>query len=185
MSIFDKVKGVADNISKRNNEIKIKLHVTSGRQIFKLDFYEKNVVLRVTEDGFVYFDDIKGFYKVKDFQWEGREFESVSTVTGGQTSTGSIKRKGRLAGAVVGAYISPAAVPGAMVGAMLGNGNKKTKNKTVTNYKTVDSKQEVSSPAYLTLLDEENNYEFSFGFDCDSKIYGELRNVFLSCMLPD
>lgn len=180
MGLMDMIDGAMDAFSPHKDEIKVKLYLTSGRQMFHLAFYEKYVILRVNSDGFIYFDDIDGLYKITDFQWDGREYETVSTVSGGETTNGKIKKTGRLGGALVGGIVADG--KGAAIGALLGNGNKKFQNKTSSNYTTVDSRREVATPAYMTIYDAAENVQISFGFDCDSKLYGELQNVFARCM---
>lgn len=185
MGIFEKVKGAAESVAKRNQETHIKLHVTSGRKIFQLDFYESNVILRVNDEGFVYFDDIVGRYKVSDFEWEGAMYDTVSTTTGRESSSFSSKTKGKdkRSGHAIGAGVGWSGFgAGAAFGSMNGRSRESTKGIGRSKMKstTIDSQREVSSPAYMTLIDPINNYEFSFGFDCDSTIYGELRNVFLT-----
>lgn len=189
MGLIDKAKDAAKGISKRNQELRIKLHITSGKKNLALGMFTENTVLRVDEDGYIYFDEIDGLYKISDFQWDGALYESITTTTGEEKTSvkghvdGRQKRTGRGIGALAGfTVVGPA---GSIAGAMLGTGNKKTRNTikgsntTQINTTTVNSQREVASTAYMTLIEVDDKHSFSIGFDCDSKIYGELRNVFL------
>lgn len=183
MGVFDKIKDAASDMSTRMEELKIKILLTSGRQAFHLGFYEKYIVLRVNDKNFIYFDDIEGLYKVTNFEWAGIKYDSVSSTNADEKQKGSIKRGGRLTGALVGTAIMPGV--GTMVGAMIGNGNKKTKNRTRSNETTVNSEREAASPAFMTIYDPSENVELTFGFDCDSKMYGDLMNVFHRCWMQN
>ena len=150
--------------------------------------------------GFIYFDDIEGHYKITEFQWEGPRYQTVTTTSGVTKyneksrnssvtqSHGRDKRTGRLIGAAVGTAILPGA--GTLVGALVGTGNKKTsevsqsrgggrtKGSEQISSTTQEFEQEVAGMAYMHLSDPASNFGFTFGFYCNSVIYGDLLNVF-------
>lgn len=187
MSLWDSVKNAAADMSTQASEFHIKLKVTSGKQCFFLGRFENSIILRLNSEGFIYFDEIEGNYKVSGFQWDGPNYQTI-TKTDGVTKTkgvtdsfGREKRTGRVTGAVIGTAILPGA--GTLIGAMVGTGNKKvsgkakskSSEKTSSTAKSFD--EEVVSPAYMTLKDPTAGTVISFGFDCNSQIYGELLNV--------
>ena len=79
-SILSRVRPKCEKI--RSNELQVQLSVTSGKQNFFLKPKDHFVVLRVNDDGFIYFDDIEGHYKITDFQWEGPRYQTVTTTSG-------------------------------------------------------------------------------------------------------
>lgn len=200
MSLFDSFKSAAEVRKIRSNELQVQLSVTSGKQNFFLKPKDHFVVLRVNDDGFIYFDDIEGHYKITEFQWEGPRYQTVTTTSGVTKyneksrsssvtqSHGRDKRTGRLIGAAVGTAILPGA--GTLVGALVGTGNKKTsevsqsrgggraKGSEQISSTTQEFEQEVAGMAYMHLSDPVSNFGFTFGFYCNSVIYGELLNVF-------
>ena len=82
MSLFDSFKSAAEARKIRSNELQVQLSVTSGKQNFFLKPKDHFVVLRVNDDGFIYFDDIEGHYKITEFQWEGPRYQTVTTTSG-------------------------------------------------------------------------------------------------------
>lgn len=128
MSLFDSLKGFASEVVTQSKENHIKVTLVSGKKCFYLGPLENSVVIRQNEQGFIYFDDIEGTYKIAGYEWGGPEYKSVTKTTGKTTKDGTThsegreKRTGRLTGAAVGSVFGPG---GAVIGAMVGTGNKK------------------------------------------------------------
>ena len=186
MSLFDSVKGFASEMVTQSKENHVKVTLVSGKKCFYLGPLENSVVIRQNENGFIYFDDIDGTYKIAGYEWGGPEYKSVTKTTGRTTTDGTShskgreKRTGRLTGAAVGSLFGPG---GAVIGAMVGTGNKKTKgtekSHSVAQHtgQTTSYEQETDSVAYMTLTDPATQYSFSFGFKCNSKIHGDILNM--------
>ena len=187
MSFLDLIKDTASDITTRAAENKVEVKVTSGKKNLDLGLLESRVVIRQNQDGYIYFDDINGLFKITAYQWEGPVFQTVTRTTGTTSvqsraqSRGREKRTGRLTGAVVGTVIAPGA--GTLIGAMVGTGNKKSKgiSRTAGRERTVSTatseQEEVPAPAYMTVKDPATGAVFTFGFDCDSIINGEILNL--------
>lgn len=187
MSFLDIVKGTASDFATRAAENKVEIKVTSGKKNFDLGFLESRVVIRQNQDGFIYFDDINGLFKITGYQWDGPIFQTITRTTGTTSvqsrtrSKGREKRTGRLTGAVVGTIIAPGA--GTLIGAMVGTGNKKSKGKSKTVGKervistAATEQQEVPAPAYMTVKEPATGNIFTFGFECDSITHGEIMNL--------
>ena len=195
MSFLDIIKDTASDFSTRASENKVEVKVISGKNNFDLGILENKVVIRQNQDGYIYFDDINGFFKITGYQWDGPAYQTVSKTTG-KTSTqnvtkskGKEKRTGRLTGAVVGTIIAPGA--GTLIGAMVGTGNKKTKGVSKSHgtqqmtSTTTDKQEEIPSPAYMTVKEPSTGKTFTFGFDCTSKINGEILNLLHSSLLEE
>ena len=170
MSLFDSFKSAAEVRKIRSNELQVQLSVTSGKQNFFLKPKDHFVVLRVNDDGFIYFDDIEGHYKITEFQWEGPRYQTVTT-TSGVTKYNEKSRS-------------------SSVTQSHGRDNKKTsevsqsrgggraKGSEQISSTTQEFEQEVAGMAYMHLSDPVSNFGFTFGFYCNSVIYGDLLNVF-------
>lgn len=195
MSFLDIIKDTASDFTTRAAENKVEVKVTSGKKNFGLNFLESRVVIRQNQDGFIYFDDINGLFKITGYQWEGPVFQTVTRTTGttsvqSRTQTkGREKRTGRLTGAVVGTVIAPGA--GTLIGAMVGTGNKKSKgvSQTAGRERTVSTttseQEEVPAPAYMTVKEPATGNTFTFGFDCDSVTNGEILNLLNGSFLQE
>lgn len=186
MGLLDKIKSSASEMMTQAKEPHVQVKVTSGKKCFYMDFLDTHVVIRQRADGAIYFDDIEGFYKVVDFQWGGPEYVSTSRTTETTTAKGKIdtygttKRTGRVTGAVVGSLIAPGA--GTLIGAMVGTGKKHEvhtggRGISQTTGWTFESKGEAATSAFMTLTDISSRYTFTFGFECNSKIYGDVMNM--------
>lgn len=192
MDILNSLSSIASSAIDRAAENRVKVKVISNKKALNLWLLESNIVIRQNVEGIIYFDDVDGSFQITVYDWGGPVYETVSdttetaTVDNDSRNKGKEKRTGRLAGAVIGGTLSVAtgglAAPGLVAGALLGTGKKskgKEKGRSVEKRtgQTVSRQKEKNSVAYLTLLDTETGTSITFGFECNTKIHGEILNM--------
>ena len=95
VSFLDLIKDTASDITTRAAENKVEVKVTSGKKNLDLGLLESRVVIRQNQDGYIYFDDINGLFKITAYQWEGPVFQTVTRTTGTTSVQSRAQSRGR------------------------------------------------------------------------------------------
>ena len=159
----------------RAKEVHTFLTLTAGKKELGLGIFSASVVMRQSEDGYVYFDTMRGHqYEIVDYHWDGPRYKTVSV---NDTHT-SLQGKGRkhtgIGGALVGTMIAPGigTIIGHEIGKnrVIGHGSKDSRSVSSS------SEVETDSPASITLVDVTDHNKKIIGFNCNSKLNIEIQN---------
>ena len=164
----------------------ILLHVDAGRSYFGSAVGTAGALKLMQHPSgavFVYGKNGPLVFTIIDYEWDGPEYETITTtkenVSHKSTEKSRTKRTGRMTGAIVGSLIMPGV--GTAIGAMVGTGNKKGKAKTIGAEQrtgtTTTREVETSTVAYMTLKNVQTKETFTFSFLCNSKINVEMMNI--------
>lgn len=182
MAVKEKLNDIANaGKEKISNEVALK----------KKQFNEKSITLPLGDgmfsgkvklwqqlDGTLYLDnDVDNLYRIKDFIWNGAQYEIVTKTKTKGKNKGKQKRTGRVIGATVGTILMPGV--GTVIGAMHGTGNKKSKGKSKENTVTRTGQEEVGTPAILKLQNLETNEVTSIEFICTTDLAFQINNTFM------
>lgn len=167
------------------NQNKVILTITAGKNFLNMGFLSSVISFTQQDDGYIVIGKLPSKYEILEYNWDGAEYENVSTTTNTSQTKGKNKEKekrtGRVTGAVVGTLLLPGV--GTLAGAALGTGKKskgKDKSKTIGNTVTSDKEVEVDSHATMKLRNVDTGEVFVIGFLCNTKIDVQLQNFNIS-----
>ena len=142
-------------------------------------FLNKTITLHQREDGTVYFDKNKDqSFTLVGYEWGGAVYQNVTTTSGTSNKHSKEKthRRGRVGGALLGTLLLPGV--GTVIGAAVGTGKKTTgKSKGNKHEVTVESQEEILSPAILYILDNSTQEEIALGIEVNSKLDMKINDL--------
>ena len=165
-----------------NQNKKVNLIITSGKQFFNKGLFSTNIIsLQKDENGNILLGNLPGKFEVLEYSWEGARYQMVSNTVshdkGKTKNKGKEKRTGHLTGAVVGTLLFPGV--GTAIGAAVGTGKKnkgETKHNNTGTQNTITKETEIKSNATMRFRNLDTGESFVIGFQCDSKLDAELQN---------